>query len=147
MHRRHSGQSLIEFALISMVFLLILAITVDFARAFSAHITIGNVARAGAQAGTISEFLGAESKAGAKQLIRNTALAEQSTIYGTSPEIDSRLCMDSAGYELVQVRVRHDFVPLIPIGPISGPFPLERHVELRAQMMNPEDVPFDDSCF
>ena len=147
MDRKYRGQSIVEFALISVTLVTILAFTVDFARAFSAHITIGNMARAGAQVGTISEFLGADSKPAARSMIENGALAEADSIYGVTPSVDTRLCMDSAGYELVQVRVTYDFTPFMAIGPIGDTFELERHAEMRAQMFNPNAVEFNDSCF
>lgn len=139
------GQSVVEFAVASVVVILLLVITVDFSRAFSAYLTVGNMARAGAQAGSINGVLGAESKDDAEALIEEVAYQEQSLIFGGTPTVDSRLCQDSSGHDLVQVRVRHDFEPLFAIGPISGPYPIERKVELRAQIADMR-AEFDGSC-
>jgi Flp pilus assembly protein TadG len=142
----HDGQSVVELAFISLIVVFLLAVTVDFSRAFSAHLTIGNMARAGAQAGSIGGVLGAEDAAETKNLIENAAYAEESLIFGGSPSVDSRLCVDTSGYELVQVRVTYDFQPLLAVGPIAGPYTLERKVELRAQLSD-IGASFNEACF
>lgn len=129
----------------SVVVVLLLVITVDFSRAFSAYLTVGNMARAGAQAGSINGVLGAESSEDAEELIEDVAYQEQSLIFGGTPTVSSRLCQDSSGHDLVQVRVSHDFEPLVAVGPIAGPYRIERHVELRAQLADMR-AEFDDSC-
>jgi hypothetical protein len=144
--RAHKGQALVELAFISLILVFLLAVTVDFSRAFSAHLTIGNMARAGAQAGSIGGVLGAGDAAETKNLIENAAYAEESLIFGGSPSVDSRLCVDASGYELVQVRVTYDFQPLLAIGPIAGPYTLERKVELRAQLSD-VGATFGETCF
>jgi hypothetical protein len=144
--REHEGQSVVELAFITLIVVFLLAVTIDFSRAFSAHLTIGNMARAGAQAGSIGGVLGAEDAAETKNLIESTAYAEESLIFGGTPSVDSRLCRDASGYELVQVRVTYDFQPLLAIGPIAGPYALERTVELRAQLSD-IGASFDEACF
>jgi Flp pilus assembly protein TadG len=52
--RRHRGQSLVEFALVLPLFLLILAAIVDFGMALSSTITLSNAAREGARLGTVN---------------------------------------------------------------------------------------------
>jgi hypothetical protein len=144
--RADEGQSIVELALITLTVVLMLALTIDFSRAFSAYLTIGNMARAGAQAGTIAGVLGAESSAEAKTLIEEVAFEEESLIFGGSPTVQSALCEDASGYELVQVRVSYDFSPLLAIGPISGPYTLQRQVDMRAQLADMR-AEFNESCF
>jgi Flp pilus assembly protein TadG len=52
--RRRRGQSLVEFALVLPLFLLILAAIVDFGMALSSTITLSNAAREGARLGTVN---------------------------------------------------------------------------------------------
>ena len=143
---RHKGQSIVELAFISLIAVSLLVATIDVSRAFSAHLTLGNMARAGAQAGSVSAVLGAETTGEAKALIENGAKDEDSLLLGGEPTVESRLCVDSADYKLVQVRVSYEFEPLVGIGPLAGPFTLERQVEMRAQMTDMRSE-FTESCF
>jgi Flp pilus assembly protein TadG len=52
--RRARGQSLVEFALVLPLFLLILAAIVDFGMGLATTITLGNAAREGARLGTVN---------------------------------------------------------------------------------------------
>ncbi len=52
--RRGRGQSLVEFALVLPLFLLILAAIVDFGLGLATSITISNAAREGARLGTVN---------------------------------------------------------------------------------------------
>jgi Flp pilus assembly protein TadG len=51
--KREDGQSLVEFALVIPIFLLVLFAIVDFGMAFHAWITVTNSAREGARMGTV----------------------------------------------------------------------------------------------
>jgi Flp pilus assembly protein TadG len=51
--KREDGQSLVEFALVIPIFLLVLFAIVDFGMAFHAWITVTNSAREGARIGTV----------------------------------------------------------------------------------------------
>jgi len=51
--KREDGQSLVEFALVIPIFLLVLFAIVDFGMAFHAWITIANSAREGARMGSV----------------------------------------------------------------------------------------------
>jgi Flp pilus assembly protein TadG len=136
MHRRHLGQSLVEFALISTVFVLLLAITVDFARVYSAYISVGNMARAGAQYGTIANSMGATSENEARDGMVAAAYAEQDSIYGVTPDVDATVFEDSDGLCVVRVEVNYDFQPIILIPPIPGSVPISRTAEMSGQILD-----------
>src|SRR4030067_3530359 len=51
--KREDGQSLVEFALVIPIFLLVLFAIVDFGMAFHAWITVTNSAREGARIGSV----------------------------------------------------------------------------------------------
>jgi Flp pilus assembly protein TadG len=66
--KREDGQSLVEFALVLPIFLLVLFAIVDFGMAFHAWITVTNSAREGARVGAV-RATGAEIE----QRVRDTA--------------------------------------------------------------------------
>jgi len=66
--KREDGQSLVEFALVVPIFLLVLFSIVDFGMAFHAWITVTNSAREGARVGAVRA-----SSADIEQRVRDTA--------------------------------------------------------------------------
>jgi Flp pilus assembly protein TadG len=136
MHRKYRGQSLVEFALISTIFVFFLAVTVDFARVYSAYITVGNMARAGAQHGTIANQMGATTQAEAEAAMVAAAYAEQDSIYGVAPDVEAEAFEDANGLCVVRVEVSYDFQPLILIPPIPGSIPISRTAEMSGQIMD-----------
>src|SRR4030043_3462 len=68
--KREDGQSLVEFALVIPIFLLVLFAIVDFGMAFHAWITVTNSAREGARVGAVHAPV-----ATIEQRVRDTATA------------------------------------------------------------------------
>jgi hypothetical protein len=66
--KREDGQSLVEFALVIPIFLLVLFAIVDFGMAFHAWITVTNSAREGARIGSVRATSGE-----IEQRVRDTA--------------------------------------------------------------------------
>ena len=66
--KREDGQSLVEFALVVPIFLLVLFAIVDFGMAFHAWITVTNSAREGARVGAVRA-----TSAEIEQRVRDTA--------------------------------------------------------------------------
>ncbi len=66
--KREDGQSLVEFALVIPIFLLVLFAIVDFGMAFHAWITVTNSAREGARIGAVRA-----TSAQIEQRVRDTA--------------------------------------------------------------------------
>lgn len=134
--RKSRGQSLVEFALISTVFVLLLVITVDFARAFSAYIMVGNMARAGAQYGSIGNYMGHDSVADAESAMEIAALDEQGSIFGDAATADASIYEDSDGLCVARVEVEYTFQPIFSVGPISGGVPINRSADMRGQILD-----------
>jgi len=67
-HKGEHGQSLVEFALVIPIFLLVLFAIVDFGMAFHAWITVTNSAREGARVGAVRA-----SSTDIEQRVRDTA--------------------------------------------------------------------------
>jgi len=126
--RRLRGQSLVEFALALPLLVLLLAITADIGRAFTAYIELGNMAREGARYGAISPATAVDSTG-----IRDAALGEGTTIFGMTPSIQSTTGIERRGtqpYMYVTVTVRLDFEPFVQFPPIPASIPIERKVTM-----------------
>jgi Flp pilus assembly protein TadG len=124
--RAGRGQSLVEFALITPVLILILAISADFGRAFTAYISIGSAAREGASYGMESQANSTDSGG-----IRDAALDDVPAVYGVTPQVSSGIGTDANGYRYVEVTVRYSFSPIMRIPPIPDSLNMQRSVRMR----------------
>jgi Flp pilus assembly protein TadG len=136
MRTRKRGQSLVEFALIAVMLALTLALAVDFARVFSAYIMVGNMARAGAQYGTVANQMGDSSANEARNGMIAAAYEEQDSIFGTTPNVRASMYEDSDGLCVVNVDVEYEFSPLLAIPPIPGTITISRSSEMRGQVLD-----------
>ena len=136
-HRRGRGQALVEFALLALTLVLMLAGAVDLGRAFSAWIAMGNMARAGAQYGTIIPLVdpAARSESEFEAGMVQAALAEQPSIFGVAPEVNAEWIDGDAC--LARVTVTYDFEPILQIPPILSSITLERKAQMRIQYVPP----------
>jgi Flp pilus assembly protein TadG len=137
---RRWGQALVEFALLGLLLVLMLAIGADFGRAFSAWIAMGNMARAGAQYGTIVPLVDPLSSGGiSESQIRSrmvaAALAEQPTIFGSAPSVTAEWVTGSSCQS--RVTVRYDFQPILQVPPIPSSITLTRSARMRIQYLPP----------
>jgi Flp pilus assembly protein TadG len=125
---RQRGQGLVEFALLAPLMVFMLLVTVDFARAYSAHIQVSNAARAGAVYGSRSSSLANDSNA-----VRDAALADSPTIYGTAPNVSSNVAEDPVdpAYEQIVVTVNYNFNPLFNYPGIPTNVAISRTVSMR----------------
>lgn len=129
---RHHGQSLVELALVMPLLLIILLITVDGARVFTAHLAIGNVAREGVNFGSRSSE-NAEDTSG----IQAAALQElggSGTIHGVAPTVNVQgpdACVDSGGYDCVRVTVNYTFRTLFSFPGLPDQIELSRSAQMR----------------
>ena len=138
--RRHGpGQAIVEFAIIVALMLpLLLAITVDFGRVFSAWIDMGNMARAGAQYGSVGPFLGVEDPATLLTKMDAAALAEQPTIFGTAPSTYAALTQDATSSNWnAESCVVYTFRPILQFWPIPSAVTLHRQITMRMQFVPP----------
>lgn len=136
-HRLRRGQALVEFALLALILVLMLAGAIDLGRAFSAWIAMGNMARAGAQYGTIVPLVdpAAKSQSEFEAGMVQAALAEQPSIFGAIPSVDAEWV---DGPEcLARVTVTYDFGPILQIPPIPSSITLTRSAQMRIQYVPP----------
>lgn len=125
--QRSRGQSLVEFAVMLPLLVLILALAADFGRAFTAYIAISSAAREGAAYGMLSTS-NSTNAAG----IRAAALADAPSIWGTAPTVSAPApTTDSQGYKKVTVTVNYTFSTVIPIPPIPSSVSMSRTVSMR----------------
>jgi len=106
--KREDGQSLVEFAMVVPIFLLVLFAIVDFGMAFHAWITITNSAREGARAGAVHA-----PAATIAQRVRDTADSlDQANLTVTVTNAD-----DQGGQpgESVVVDVSYDYSLMTPL--------------------------------
>ena len=125
-HARREGQGIVELALLTPMLVFMLLITVDFARAYSAYIEVSNAARAGAIYGSRSS-----ANANNENAVRDAALADSPSIFGSAPVVDSDTGTDSDGYEQVVVTVDYEFSILTGFPGIPSTIDLSRTVQMR----------------
>jgi Flp pilus assembly protein TadG len=124
--RATRGQALVELALIVPMLVLMLAISGDFGRAFTAYIAVSSAAREGASFGMMSS-----SNSVNQPGIRNAALADAPTIWGVAPTVASSVSTDFQGYRQVSVTVSYTFTPILRIPPIPNSISMSRTVVMR----------------
>jgi hypothetical protein len=115
-----------------IILTVMMAGTLELGRAFSAWIQVGNMARAGAQYGSISAMLGDENLTG----VEAAALEDQGLIYGGTPSVESEVVEDDYGFCAIQVNVSYDYSPIITIGPIPDSITISRSTQMRLQFVS-----------
>lgn len=136
------GQATVELAFIVVMLTIMLAGTLELGRVFSAWIQVGNMARAGAQYGSVAAMVGDENLTG----VGTAALEEQSTIYGVAPTVDWQVINDEYDFCAVDVTVNYEFSPLFSIGPIPSSIDLSRSTQMRLQFVSAlMDMPDEDN--
>jgi TadE-like protein len=140
-HRRPSGQSLAEFALVLPVLLLMFMGILDFGRAVYAYNTLSNAAREGARVAIVDQTVTGGIPAGAQRA------ADQATGLGVDPSTDvdvtytapdGSACPSHAIGCVATVDVRHQFRAITPIvGNIVGPIDLESSTALVIEYTKP----------
>lgn len=135
---------MVELALVTPILLILVLITADSARVFSAHLSIGNAAREGASYASRAVDSECEDLADLELQTRNAALQEAGsagTIFGVAPTVDINFppacgepepCDDGfEGYECVRVTVNYQFEPLITFPGLPSQIDLERSAQMR----------------
>jgi Flp pilus assembly protein TadG len=133
--KREDGQSLVEFALVVPIFLLVLFAIVDFGMAFHAWITVTNSAREGARLASVHA-----PAAAVEQRVRDTATSlDDANLHVTVTNAD-----DQGGQpgESVVVDVTYDYSLMTPLanllhivsgGVISDTFSLDSVADMRLE--------------
>jgi Flp pilus assembly protein TadG len=125
--RKSRGQSLAEFAVLLPVLTLVLALSADFGRAFTAYIAISSAAREGA-----SYAMASTAQANDADAVRAAALADAPTIWGRAPVVSAPvITKDAQNYDMVSVTVTYTFDTIMPIPPIPNSITMDRTVSMR----------------
>ena len=133
--RSERGQSLVEFALVLPVFIVLVMGIVDFGMALRSYVTVTNAAREGARVGIVCDSGTAESTTddAVKQRVHDYSgdLIDTSDVTVTWP---SGYC-ESAGS--VQVKATYDYEFITPLGSfvnsIAGPLTLSSTTKMRVE--------------
>jgi len=141
---QNRGQSLVEFALILPVLLLLVMGVFDFGRAIFAFNTVSNAAREGARTAIVDQ----SSVSGVP--LAATRAADQAIALGLDPsdtaDIDVQYLMPDLGSScpsrdigcVAQVRVQYQFVAVTPIiGNILGPITVASTTLIPIERTNP----------
>lgn len=120
MHRDQNGQSLVEFALILPLLLLIVMGILEFGLMFNVYLTINNASREGARLGSVTE--------GDPVSIENRVVAVAPHLDKDNLVITSDIA-DVDNTESVTVKVEYDYQMITPI--ISDL--LSDHIYLRSE--------------
>jgi hypothetical protein len=130
--RGQRGQSLVEFALVLPIFLLVLFTIVDFGMGFHAWITVTNSAREGARLGSVRA-----PAADIEQRVRETAESLDQddlvvTVTNAEGQPGESVVVDvSYGYSLITPLA--DIITLVSGGNISGAFTLSSTADMRLE--------------
>jgi hypothetical protein len=132
-HSRKPGQSLVELALVLPLAVLILALSAQLGRAFTAYFQIIRGAGVGAAYGMRSTETASDISG-----MTAAVLAETPSIWGVEPQVSFPNCEvtetnrpNGEPYQCVAVRVDYDFRPIIAIWPIPSTVRMSRVVEMR----------------
>jgi len=126
------GQSLVEFALVAPIFLLVLFAIVDFGMAFHAWITVTNSAREGARVGAVQG-----SAAAIEQRVRDTAdTLDQGnltvSVQGAQGQPGQSVVV-TAQYDYPLITPLADLLNLISGGAIPTTFNLDSTADMRLE--------------
>lgn len=142
--RLREGQSLVEFALILPVLLLILLGLFDFGRAIYAYNSIANAAREAARVAIVDQTVsGGVPVAAAEAANQATALgldpsdANDVQVRYRLPDL-SAACPDRWFGCIAEVRVQYQFQPITPvIGTLIGPITLSSTTQVPIELTKP----------
>lgn len=149
-HAGRPGQALVELAVIASFLLLLILALFEFGRAFTAWVQLGNMARAGAQYGSMGAFLSPSDDVDAiEQKMIDAAMDElgsDPTIWGEQPAVTvSKIVKDpdstaepGMGTEAVPeciaiVQVEYVFRPIFPVPGLPDAVRLARTAQMRVQ--------------
>jgi hypothetical protein len=125
------GQSLVEFALVLPIFLLVLFAIIDFGMAFHAWLTVSNSAREGARVGAV----GAPATE-IEQRVRDTAesIGDDVVVTVTNAEgLPGESVVVDVSYEYTLITPLTDVLGLISVGNIGDALTVSSKAEMRLE--------------
>lgn len=143
-HRRQRGQSLVEFALIVPVLLLLFMSVFDFGRAIYAFNSVSNAAREGARVAIVDQtVVSGVPRAATEAANQATALGLDASdtddvdVQYLTPDLGSACPSRDLGC-VAQVRVQYQFQAITPIiGSIVGPITVGSTTQIPIERTNP----------
>lgn len=144
---RQRGQSLVEFALVLPIFLIVVFGIVDFGMGLRGWITITSAAREGARVGAVYAIPGTGGTTASPASCTTVAAGDTSSIAGRSctaadglPLANVAVGVDGAGGETgdpVRVKVTYDYNYITPLGSfidgLFGPLHMETIADMRLE--------------
>ena len=127
--RYQRGQSLVEFALLLPILLIIVLGVTDFGRLYFAYVSVTNAARNGAHYASAST-----EKAADLDGIRGAALADTENLLNTSPtnpDVSAQTGLDGQGKTYTSVTVNYTFETLLPWPGVPDSVDMQRTVRMR----------------
>ncbi|MDZ4278527.1 MAG: TadE/TadG family type IV pilus assembly protein [Dehalococcoidia bacterium] len=124
--RGERAQSLVEFALLAPVLIILMLGIIDYGRVYFAYISVTNGARTGADYAATGPTA-ASDLAG----IKNAATAETSELLNTSPtnpNVSAAIGTDGQGRTYADVTVEYTFTTLFPWPGLPSSIDMERTV-------------------
>lgn len=145
--RTHKGQSLVEFALVLPIFLVVVFAIVDFGMGLRGWITITNAAREGARVGAVYAEPGTAGTLASPASCATVDPGDKSSIAGRScstaaglPRADLAVGVEGAGGDTgdpVRVKMTYDYDYITPLGAfvsgIAGPLHMETVADMRLE--------------
>jgi len=130
--RSARGQSLVEFAVLAGILLVILMGIEEFSRLWYANITVHNAARVGAEYGA-QNFTTAQDAVG----IENAVREEMVTLFGvtlSNPSVSVLNGTDTFDQRFVSVTVIYTFQPILPVPGMASNLRVSKTAIMRLEM-------------
>ncbi len=138
------SQSLVEFALVVPLFLVVVFGIIDFGLGLHGYITVTNAAREGARVGAVYAPAGTSGTPGSPAYCTTVSESDNASIAGRSchtagslPRADVAVGVEGAGGETgepVTVRMTYDYHFITPLGSFVGGLLGPLHMETTADM-------------
>lgn len=127
-HDEESGQSLVEFAMVLPMLLLILFAVIDFGRILQAHVSLTNAVREGARVGAVG---GSPSEIQAR--VTTTASGVDPTVSATIPEISGQSVVVTASASIQLITPLGSLITQVFRGSMSNNFPISATADMRLE--------------
>lgn len=124
-HKKTRGQSIVELGFVAPLLIVMIVIAGDLSRAYTAYLTVGSAASAGAT------FAMLDGNSANDAGIIAAAMDDAGLIWGQAPIVAQPVRgVDGFGLEWVEVTVTYEFSPVFRFWPIPGTIPVERRIRV-----------------
>ncbi len=126
--RDEAGQSLVEFAMVVPLLLLVLFAIIDFGRIYQGHVSLTNAAREGARAGAVGE-----SSATVQTRVATTASPLTPTVSVTIPSKSGDSVVVDATATVTLITPLGAMINFVSSGTMSNSFTLRATADMRRE--------------